>query len=78
MLGDLDGEFNAIYAKIGHPILPETLFNATALKALYSIFNERAFCERLTTTCRSSGSWTRRLMSGLSTRLHSRRTVCDC
>ena len=48
VLADLDGEFDAMYARTGRPsVPPEQLLKATVLMALYSIRSERAFCERL-------------------------------
>ncbi len=48
VLADLDGEFEAMYSRIGRPsIPPEQLLKATVLMALYSMRSERAFCERL-------------------------------
>lgn len=48
VLGELDGEFDAMYSRIGRPsIPPEQLLKATVLMALYSMRSERAFCERL-------------------------------
>src|SRR3954451_23446299 len=48
VLGQLDGEFEAMYSRIGRPsIPPEQLLKATVLMALYSMRSERAFCERL-------------------------------
>ena len=48
VLADLDGEFAAMYSRIGRPsVPPEQLLKATVLMALYSIRSERAFCERL-------------------------------
>jgi transposase len=48
VLVDLDGEFDAMYSRIGRPsIPPEQLLKATILMALYSLRSERAFCERL-------------------------------
>src|SRR3954465_414676 len=48
VLAELDGEFDAMYSRIGRPsIPPEQLLKATVLMALYSIRSERAFCERL-------------------------------
>jgi transposase len=48
VLQELDGEFDAMYAKSGRPsVPPEQLLKATVLMALYSIRSERAFCERL-------------------------------
>jgi len=48
VLGELDGEFSAMYAKSGRPsVPPEQLLKATVLMAMYSIRSERAFCERL-------------------------------
>src|SRR3954447_13566973 len=48
VLGDLDGEFEAMYSRIGRPsIPPEQLLKAAVLMALYSMRSERAFCERL-------------------------------
>ena len=43
VLGDLDGEFAAMYATGGRPsVPPEQLLKATVLMALYSIRSERA------------------------------------
>src|SRR5215218_1489073 len=48
VLGELDGEFEAMYSPMGRPsIPPEQLLKATVLMALYSMRSERAFCERL-------------------------------
>src|SRR6266851_421846 len=48
VLAELDGEFDAMYAKTGRAsVPPETLLKAIVLMALYSIRSERAFCERL-------------------------------
>ena len=48
VLAELDGEFAAMYARIGRPsVPPEQLLKATVLMAMYSIRSERAFCERL-------------------------------
>jgi transposase len=48
VLGELDGEFGAMYSAIGRPsVPPEQLLKATVLMALYSMRSERAFCERL-------------------------------
>jgi len=48
VLAELDGEFEAMYARSGRPsVPPEALLKATVLMALYSIRSERAFCERL-------------------------------
>jgi transposase len=48
VLAGLDGEFDAMYSRIGRPsIPPEQLLKATVLMALYSMRSERAFCERL-------------------------------
>jgi len=48
VLGELDGDFEAMYSKVGRPsVPPETLLKATVLMAMYSIRSERAFCERL-------------------------------
>jgi transposase len=48
VLGELDDEFTAMYAKSGRPsVPPEQLLKATVLMAMYSIRSERAFCERL-------------------------------
>jgi transposase len=48
VLGELDGEFEAMYSRIGRPsVPPEQLLKATVLMALYSVRSERAFCERL-------------------------------
>ena len=43
--------------------------------AMYSIRSERAFCERLNSTCCSSGSWTCASISRRSTRRRSPRTA---
>lgn len=49
VLAELDGEFDAMYSRIGRPsIPPEQLLKATVLMALYSVRSERAFCEELT------------------------------
>src|SRR5687767_10388643 len=48
VLAELDGEFSAMYSRIGRPsVPPEALLKATVLMAMYSIRSERAFCERL-------------------------------
>lgn len=48
VLAFLDGELEAMYARIGRPsVPPEQLLKATVLMAMYSIRSERAFCERL-------------------------------
>lgn len=48
VLVEMDGEFDAMYARSGRPsVPPETLLKATVLMALYSMRSERAFCERL-------------------------------
>ncbi len=48
VLDELDGEFDAMYSRIGRPsIPPEQLLKASVLMALYSMRSERAFCERL-------------------------------
>jgi transposase len=48
VLAELDGEFEAMYSRIGRPgVPPEQLLKATVLMALYSVRSERAFCERL-------------------------------
>jgi transposase len=48
VLGELDGEFTAMYASSGRPSMPpEQLLKASVLMAMYSIRSERAFCERL-------------------------------
>lgn len=48
VLGELDADFNAMYATGGRPsVPPEQLLKATVLMAMYSIRSERAFCERL-------------------------------
>lgn len=48
VLGDLDGEFDAMYSTKGRrSVPPEALLKASVLMALYSIRSERAFCERL-------------------------------
>jgi transposase len=48
VLGELDGDFEAMYSRIGRPsVPPEQLLKATILMALYSVRSERAFCERL-------------------------------
>lgn len=48
VLGELDAEFDVMYASTGRrSVPPETLLKATVLMALYSVRSERAFCERL-------------------------------
>lgn len=48
VLGELDGDFEAMYSRIGRPsVPPEQLLKASVLMALYSMRSERAFCERL-------------------------------
>ena len=48
VLAEIDGEFSAMYSRIGRPsVPPEQLLKATILMALYSVRSERAFCERL-------------------------------
>lgn len=48
VLGELDGEFDSMYSRIGRPsVPPEQLLKSTILMALYSMRSERAFCERL-------------------------------
>ena len=48
VLVELDGEFDAMYSRIGRPsVPPEQLLKASILMALYSVRSERAFCERL-------------------------------
>ena len=48
VLAGMDGEFEAMYSRLGRPsVPPEALLKATILMALYSIRSERAFCERL-------------------------------
>ena len=48
VLGELDEEFDSMYASKGRPsVPPEQLLKATVLMAMYSIRSERAFCERL-------------------------------
>jgi transposase len=48
VLAEMDGEFEAMYSRIGRPsVPPEQLLKATILMALYSMRSERAFCERL-------------------------------
>ena len=48
VLADLDGAFDAMYAKSGRPsVPPEMLLKSTVLMAMYSMRSERAFCERL-------------------------------
>jgi transposase len=48
VLGELDDQFDAMYAAAGRPsVPPEQLLKATVLMAMYSIRSERAFCERL-------------------------------
>jgi transposase len=48
VLAEMDGEFEAMYSRIGRPsVPPEQLLKATVLMALYSVRSERAFCERL-------------------------------
>jgi transposase len=48
VLAEMDGEFEAMYSRIGRPsVPPEQLLKASILMALYSMRSERAFCERL-------------------------------
>ena len=48
VLVEMDGEFDAMYSRVGRPsVPPEQLLKATILMALYSQRSERAFCERL-------------------------------
>jgi transposase len=48
VLGELDDEFDSMYASSGRPsVSPEQLLKATVLMAMCSIRSERAFCERL-------------------------------
>jgi len=48
VLAEMDGDFEAMYSRIGRPsVPPEQLLKATILMALYSLRSERAFCERL-------------------------------
>lgn len=48
VLAELDGTFDAMYAKSGRPsVPPEMLLKASVLMAMYSMRSERAFCERL-------------------------------
>ena len=48
VLEELDGEFEAMYSRIGRPsVPPEQLLKASVLMALYSMRSERAFSERL-------------------------------
>ena len=48
VLSEMDGSFDAMYAKSGRPsVPPEMLLKATVLMAMYSMRSERAFCERL-------------------------------
>ena len=48
VLGELDGDLDAMYSRIGRPsVPPEQLLKSTILMALYSMRSERAFCERL-------------------------------
>jgi len=48
VLVEMDGEFDAMYSRVGRPsVPPEQLLKATILMALYSVRSERAFCERL-------------------------------
>ena len=48
VLGELDGSFDAMYAKSGRPsVPPEMLLKASVSMAMYSMRSERAFCERL-------------------------------
>ena len=48
VLAEMDGEFDAMYSRIGRPsVPPEQLLKATILMALYTVRSERAFCERL-------------------------------
>jgi transposase len=48
VLDGLDGDFEAMYSRLGRPsVPPEQLLKASILMALYSVRSERAFCERL-------------------------------
>ena len=48
VLGELDDDFEAMYATSGRrSVPPEQLLKATVLMAMYSMRSERAFCERL-------------------------------
>jgi transposase len=48
VLAEMDGLFEAMYAKSGRPsVPPEMLLKASVLMAMYSMRSERAFCERL-------------------------------
>jgi len=48
VLAEMDGSFDAMYAKSGRPsVPPEMLLKSTVLMAMYSMRSERAFCERL-------------------------------
>ena len=48
VLADLDATFDVMYPSSGRrSVPPETLLKATVLMAMYSIWSERAFCERL-------------------------------
>ncbi|MEJ7799599.1 MAG: IS5 family transposase [Ilumatobacter sp.] len=48
VFAEMDGSFDAMYAKSGRPsVPPEMLLKATVLMAMYSMRSERAFCERL-------------------------------
>lgn len=48
ILVGLDGDFEAMYSKVGRPsIPPEQLLKAQILICLYSIRSQRQFCERL-------------------------------
>lgn len=47
-LGDLDGEFELLYARRGRPsIAPEKLLRAQLLQVLYSVRSERQLMEQL-------------------------------
>ncbi len=59
ILAELDDVFDGMYATGGRAsVPPETLLKAAVLMAMYSIRSERVLCERLTSTCCSSRSWT--------------------
>ena len=48
VLAEMDGLFDAMYAKTGRPsVPPEMLLKSSVLMAMYSMRSERAFCERL-------------------------------
>jgi hypothetical protein len=78
VLVELDGEFDAMYSRIGRPSIPQ-LLKATVLMALYSMRSERAFRERLNrppSPRTGIGCWKPRSLTGSSPRWSAWRS-CD-